>query len=79
MWKIAAQADLSSRSRLTEQKEHTGPRCPYWSVLRTRLSVTHGGFGFDALAGWGITHTSNSRTGADLPGAEGGTGREWSP
>lgn len=49
LWKIAAQAELSNRSRLTEQKEHTGPRCPCWSVLRTRLSHM-GGFGLDALA-----------------------------
>lgn len=51
-----AQADLSNRSRLTEQKEHAGPRCPDCSVFRTSLPQV-GVLGLkDGRGGRSVTH-----------------------
>lgn len=35
--KQMARADLSNSSRLTEQKEHAGARCPHCSAVRARM------------------------------------------
>lgn len=78
-----AQADPSNRSRLTEQKEHTEPRCPYRSVLRARLSHTGAlGLMYWLGVGWEWNHSHShpsSKQVLTFQGLTGGTGHECPP
>lgn len=69
-----AQADLSNRSRLTEQKEHAGPRCPHCSVVRIKPTQV-GVLGLKDRGGESLTLKSKDSADVALLGPDKGSRR----